>query len=329
MENGNLHLGVLNPLSDAVLGYLSERAQITCCHDWTDTWLMRNVGKFDGILVRSATKVSEKLLTAGKEGKLRVVGTATAGVDHIDLWAAERLGVTVVNSTWGNSLANAEFIIGMMIALSRNFIGYDKQMRCSQYYQEWGIGPELSGKTFGTVGFGRIGSLAAEKARLLGMKVMAYDPYQPHSAFFAKSIIPMTLPELLKEADFVSLSIPLYEDTYKLIGAEELALMKPSSYIIQSSRGGIIDEEALIEALRTKKIAGASIDVFESEWHINPAFKQLDNTILTPHIGCSSRESRTRSGMSVAEDVLRVLEGGPATNRVRPLDDQNFHRLLG
>lgn len=321
---------IANHLAEPVIEYLKEQVNLITWYDgYTWQYLHDSIPKSDALIVRSATRVTEKMLQAGKSGKLKIVGTATAGVDHIDLWAAERLAITIVNSPWGNSLANAEFIIGMMIALSRNIIRCDSHLRKGVWNQELGIGPELAGKTFGTIGFGKIGGLAAEKARLLGMNVLAYDPYAPTDSFAAKGVRRVDLKELLERADFLSLSIPFHKDTNKLIGAEELKLLKPNCFIIQSSRGGIIDEDALIVALKNKIIAGASLDVFRDEPNIREEFKQLDNTILTPHIGCSSQESRIRSGMSVANDILRVLRGENPIHEVTAVSEHNFHKLLG
>jgi D-3-phosphoglycerate dehydrogenase / 2-oxoglutarate reductase len=321
---------VANRLSMPALQFLEQQGRVDIMYEASPMDLLEAIPCYDALLIRSATKVNSDLIQAGSRGRLKVIGTATAGVDHIDLKAAQEQSVMVVNSTWGNSLANAEFIIGMMIALSRNFLNYDRSMRRGEWNQELGIGAELGGKIFGTVGFGRIGSLAAEKARLLGMRVMAFDPFQPIDAFTARGVERVELPELLRSADFLSLSLPHYSNTIHLIGAQELQLLKPTCFLIQSSRGGIIDESALIEVLKKKQIAGASIDVFANEPAPRKEFLELDNTILTPHIGCSSQESRVRSGLRVAEDVLRVLRGEKPLYEVKPIEDpRDFHRLLG
>jgi D-3-phosphoglycerate dehydrogenase / 2-oxoglutarate reductase len=321
-------IGVANPLAPAVLEYLRQRADVITFYD-RDLPLSEHIGGLDGLIIRSATRIDAGLLQAGKQGRLRIVATATAGYDHIDVETAQRLAITVTNSPWGNSLANAEFIIGMMIALSRNFHRYDRQLRDGRWEPETGIGPELTGKVFATIGFGKIGCLAAEKARLLGMRVIAYDPYQADNAFAARGVQRMDLRALLRRADFLSLSIPLYKATYRLIGLEELILLKPTCYIIQSSRGGVVDERALTGLLRDGKIAGAAIDVHEREPFVNGELRRLENTILTPHIGCSSKESRVRSGMAAAEDVLRVLRGDTPVHAVKPVSEQDFHRSLG
>lgn len=255
-------------------------------------------------------------MSDGRRGRLRVVGTATAGWNHINVETARKVNVQVIYSPWGNTLANAEFIIGSMVALSRSLIRSDRLLRMGVWNQEVGIGPELYGKIFGTIGFGKIGSLAAQKALALGMKVVAYDPWRTEYEFVAKGVRPVRLETLLRVSDFVSLSLPLNNETVDLLGARELRLMKPTAYLIQSSRGGVVDEEALIVALARKKIAGAAVDVFLDEPLINPRFRRLENVILTPHIGCSSVESRIRSGLTVARGVLNALRRKPVSNIV-------------
>ncbi len=321
---------ITNPLHEDVVQHLSNFATVTTCYGLKPNEIADHIVEQDALIVRSATRVNESLLTAGKHSRLKVVGTATAGVDHIDLGAAERLGIQVVNSTWGNSLANAEYIIGMMITLSRNIWMYHQRMRAGIWDPEYCLGSELAGKTFGTIGFGKIGSITSEKARLLGMRVIAYDPLEATDAFTAKGVKRLnTLEQVMEQADFLSLSLPFYADTWRMICKEQLRLMKPTSYIIQSSRGGIIDEPDLIWALRNNIIAGAAIDVFVTEPMIRKEFLDLENVILTPHIGCSSMESRLRSGMRVAEDVERVLKGEPPIHQVRSVEARDYHRLLG
>lgn len=307
---------ITNPLHEVPIAYLKRHTDVTIAYDIDERELLKKVINYDALIVRSATRVRSCILTDGARKRLRVVGTATAGFNHINLETAKKLNIPVVYSPWGNTLANAEFIIGAMIALSRNITRSDRLIRRGKWNQEAGIGPELSGKIFGTIGFGRIGSLAAEKARLLGMKILAYDPVRPEYEFNARGAKKVTLPYLLRHSDFVSVSVPLNESTRGLIGERELQFLKPTAYIIQSSRGGTIDEETLLQYLEKRKIRGAFVDVFKEEPQINPRFLKLENVILTPHIGCSSEESRVRSGMAVARGVLNILRGSLATNRI-------------
>ncbi len=324
-------IAVTDPLTDDVINYLKskEDLEVELMYGVEHHILQMRVREFDGLLIRSRTKITDWIIQDGISGNLKVVGTATAGVDHINLSSAKTHRITVVNSPWGNSLANAEYIIGMMIALSRNFIPYHNKMKRGIWNQEYGIGPEIAGKNFCTIGFGRIGSLAAEKARALGMNVFANDPFQNQSRMESKLVKHLPLEELLPLADFLSISVPYYSKTINLLREKELSLLKKSCYVIQSSRGGVIDELALIKALQQKKIAGACIDVFEHEPNFDKDFTKLPNVILTPHIGCSSKESRIRSGMIVAEDVLRVLNKQEPINAVGPVSAENFHKLLG
>ncbi|MEK7628190.1 MAG: hydroxyacid dehydrogenase [Patescibacteria group bacterium] len=307
---------VTNPLSDVALVYLQRRCDVTVDYGLDEHGLLKKIKHFDGLIVRSATPVRSCVLTDGVHACLRVVATATAGYNHVNTDTARKLGIPVVYSPWGNTLANAEFIIGSMIVLARNIARSDRYMRAGVWDQEAGIGPELYGKVFGTIGFGRIGGLTAEKAKLLGMKVIAYDPGRPHYEFETRGVRRVSLHTLLRQADFVSLSVPFSQRTKGLLGKKELSLMKPTAYIIQSSRGGTIDEDALLKALSEEKIRGAAIDVFVDEPVINPLFRKMNHVVLTPHIGCSSQESRVRSGLAVARDVLSVLNGRKATNLV-------------
>lgn len=307
---------ITNPLSKTAIDYLRRFARVSLDYHLDERGLLRKAKHYDAIVVRSSTRVRSCVLSDGRRGRLRVVGTATAGWNHINVETARKVNVQVIYSPWGNTLANAEFIIGSMVALSRSLIRSDRLLRMGVWNQEVGIGPELYGKIFGTIGFGKIGSLAAQKALALGMKVVAYDPWRTEYEFVAKGVRPVRLETLLRVSDFVSLSLPLNNETVDLLGARELRLMKPTAYLIQSSRGGVVDEEALIVALARKKIAGAAVDVFLDEPLINPRFRRLENVILTPHIGCSSVESRIRSGLTVARGVLNALRRKPVSNIV-------------
>lgn len=305
---------VTNHLSPSVLDFLNTKARVDVRLDLNEVDFVKQADRYDAIICRSATRVRSCVLGTGRKGRLKIVATATSGFDHINILRANELNIPVVHSPEGNTVSNAEYIIGAMISISRHFIDADRLMRQGVWDQECVLGSDLRGKTFATVGFGRIGSLAATYAKMLGMNVIAYDPYVSAERFAQAGVASVDLEQLLREGDFISFSVPLSQETLGLVSHRELSLLKQTAYIIQGSRGGIIDEDALIWSLKNRTFAGAVIDVFENEPSPRKDFFELPNVLLTPHYACSTQESRTRSGMSVARDVLSYLRSGTVIN---------------
>lgn len=273
--------------------------------------LMDLLGNADALIVRNRTQVNEDLLASAPS--LKAIGRLGVGLDNIDLEACQKHHIAVLPATGANSNSVAEYVIGSIMALSRR--AYQRpdtltQMQSGQWPRNTLIGGEISGKTLGLIGFGDIARLVAQKASALGMRIHAYDPYLPETSeawTFAKRC---DLVELLAYADCVSLHVPLNESTYHLIDKQSIATMKDGALLINTSRGGVIDDTALSEALRDEKLAGAALDVFETEPMTADSgilFKDLKNVILTPHIAGITEEGNVRVSHLTVANVLKAL----------------------
>jgi len=252
----------------------------------------------DALVVRSGTKVDEKLLSHAQ--RLKIVARAGVGLDNVDVPACERRGIKVLNTPGASSNAVAELALGLMLAVSRKIAKADFSMKKRAWMKKELTGAELEGKTLGIVGLGRIGSLLAIKARALGMKIIYYDP-KADSTLGER----MGLNDLMATADYISLHVPLTPETRELINPAAIALMKKTAVLINTARGGLVDEEALYAALKEGKIAGAALDVYPEEPY-SGKLCELDNIVLTPHIGGSTKEAQQRIG---AELVAKLKEG--------------------
>ena len=265
------------------------------------------VGDYDALIVRSQTQVRANLIESGK--KLKVIGRAGVGTDNIDVDAATRNGIVVVNAPTGNTIAAAEHTIALMLALARNVSQAHGELKSGKWSREKLVGTELRNKTLGIIGLGNVGSEVAKRAQAFEMRVLAYDPFISKDYAHNLKVELVSLNQLLSEADFVTLHVPLTGTTTKLIGTKELAKLKPTARIINCARGGLIDEQAILKAIRTGKLAGAAFDVFTNEPVTDsPLFKE-DKIIATPHLGASTIEAQTSVARDVAEEVLAVLQG--------------------
>jgi D-3-phosphoglycerate dehydrogenase len=250
-----------------------------------------------------------------KTPRLKVVSMHGVGVDHIDLEAASRLGIVIANCPGANDQAVADLTIGLMVAIARQIPSVDRSLRA----QQWGRhnGSELWSKTLGLIGYGRIGRRVAKRALGFDMHILVYDPYiQPDQVGFSEVKL-TSFEEVIQSADFVSLHAALTSETRSVIGAPQLAAMKPSAYLVNTARGGLIDEAALYQALRDKVIAGAALDVFVDEPPLGSPMLQLENVVVTPHIGAHTQEAIERMGVMAAQNVVLTLQGGQPLNRVR------------
>jgi D-3-phosphoglycerate dehydrogenase len=266
------------------------------------------VPAYDALVVRSGVKVDAPLIEAGT--RLAVIGRAGVGVDNIDVAAATRAGITVVNAPTGNTVSAAELTIGLLFALARRLAAADASMRRGEWARSKLTGFELDGRTFGIVGFGKIGQAIAARVRGLGMRVVASDPFLTADGAARAGVELLELPALLATADVVSLHVPLTRSTKGLIGAAELVTMKRSAVILNVARGGVVDEAALAAALADGVIAGAGIDVYSAEPPAaDNALLSAPNTVLTPHLGASTAEAQVRVAIETAEAVLDVLDG--------------------
>ncbi len=270
------------------------------------------IGDYDGLAIRSATKVTDKLLAAAP--RLRVVGRAGIGVDNVDIPAASRRGVVVMNTPFGNSITTAEHAIALTMALARQIPEADASTRAGKWEKSRFMGVELTAKTLGVIGCGNIGSIVAERALGLRMKVVAYDPFLSEERAVKLGVHKVELDELLARADFISLHVPLTERTRNILSAEALAHTKPGVRIVNCARGGLIDEAALAEAIRSGHVAGAALDVFAEEPATESPLFGLPNVVCTPHLGASTTEAQENVALQVAEQMADYLLTGAVQN---------------
>ncbi len=274
----------------------------------TATDLVKEAGGYDALVVRSRTKVTKEVLQAGVP-RLKMVARSGVGLDNVDINVAKALGVQVVNSAEAPSNAVAELVLGYMLSLSRNIAKGDASMKRGEWAKNKLTGFELSGKTVGIVGFGRIGYLVGKKTKALGMRVLCYDVLigQLMDLVREAGAESVTFDKLLAESDFVTVHVPLMPETRNMFGAATLASMKKGSYIINAARGGIIDEKALVEALKSGQLAGAALDVYEEEPTKNVELVKLENVVCTPHIGAESKEAQLGNSTIVASKLIKAL----------------------
>ena len=274
--------------------------------------LAKIIGGYDGLAVRSATKVTADILNQAKN--LKVIGRAGIGVDNIDLETATERGIVVMNTPFGNSITTAEHAIAMLLSLARNIPRANASTKDGKWEKSKFMGVEVNGKMLGIIGCGNIGSIVASRAQGLSMKVQAYDPYLSAERAYDLGIKKVDLTELLQSSDFVSLHAPKTSATENIIDYDALSLMKESAFLINCARGGLVDEAALGEALDEGLIAGAALDVFAVEPATdNPLFKQ-GNIIATPHLGASTTEAQVKVAVQVAEQMSDFLLHGAVSN---------------
>ncbi|KPK46648.1 MAG: hypothetical protein AMJ77_05530 [Dehalococcoidia bacterium SM23_28_2] len=267
------------------------------------------IGEYDAVVVRSETKITADAIAAGK--RLQIVGRAGIGVDNIDLDAATQRGVLVVNAPTGNIISAVEHTIALMLALARNVPQANASLRGGKWDRKRFMGVELRGKTLGIIGLGQVGSEVARRALGLEMEVVGHDPFVPEERARVLGVKMVPLEDLLRQSDFVTVNTTLTEGTRGLIGAEELAMMKPSARIINTARGGIIDEDALYQAVEEGRIAGAAVDVFSKEPAVGSRLTESDRIVVTPHLGASTTEAQERVAVGVAEQIIAYLKGEP------------------
>jgi D-3-phosphoglycerate dehydrogenase len=276
--------------------------------------LAEMIGDFDGLAIRSATKVSAKILD--KARKLKVIGRAGIGVDNVDIAAATARGVIVMNTPFGNSITTAEHAITLMLALARQIPQADASTKAGKWEKNKFMGVEIFGKTLGVIGCGNIGSIVADRAIGLKMKVITYDPYLSAERAMQLGVEKVEFEDLLRRADFITLHTPLTDKTRNIIDAKALAAMKKGVRIINCARGGLIDEAALAEALKSGRVAGAALDVFwEEPATQNPLFG-LPNVVCTPHLGASTTEAQENVALQIAEQMSDYLLRGAISNAV-------------
>ncbi len=272
------------------------------------------IGDYDGLIIRSATKVTAGLLE--KAAKLKVVGRAGSGLDNVDIPAATKKGVVVMNTPGGNTVTTAEHTIGMIFACARMIPQAYASLKAGKWEKKKFEGVELYDKTLGIIGLGAIGSVVASRAIGLGMKVLAYDPFISTEKAKSLGIELADLPAIYKRSDFITIHTPKTKETANLINKNTIARMKDGVRIINCARGGIVNEQDLYEALKTGKVAGAAFDVFEKEPPENHLLLTLENFIATPHLGASTLEAQEKVAVAVAEQVVDYLVAGTVRNAV-------------
>ncbi|MBR8831779.1 MAG: D-3-phosphoglycerate dehydrogenase [Chroococcopsis gigantea SAG 12.99] len=305
---------VSDPIDQVGIDILSQVAGVDVKTGLSAQELVQIIPDYDALMLRSGTKVTKEIIEAGT--KLQIIGRAGVGVDNIDVGAATRQGIIVVNSPEGNTIAAAEHALAMMLALSRHLPEANQSVKENKWERNRFMGSEVYKKTLGVVGLGKIGSHVASVAKSLGMKLLAYDPFISTERAEQLGCTLVDLDLLFSESDYITLHVPKTKETTHLIGSESIAKMKPTVRIVNCSRGGIIDEDALAEAIKAGRVAGAALDVFEQEPLGESKLRELPQVILTPHLGASTAEAQVNVAIDVAEQIRDVLLGLPARSAV-------------
>jgi D-3-phosphoglycerate dehydrogenase len=298
---------IAEELSPATVDALGPDFEVRHCHGSERSDLLSAIEDADAILVRSATKVDAEAIDAGP--KLKVIARAGVGLDNIDVHHATQAGVMVVNAPTSNITSAAELAVGLLLAAARNIAPASAALRRGEWKRSKYAGTELDRKTLGIVGLGKIGVLVTQRLSAFGMNVIAYDPYVQAGRAAQLGVRLVSLDDLLAESDFVSVHLPRTPETVGIIGAEQLARMKPTAILVNAARGGIVDENALYDALKRGQLAAAGLDVFASEPCTDSPLFELDNVVATPHLGASTAEAQENAGIAVARSVRLALAG--------------------
>ncbi len=272
------------------------------------------IGQYDGLIIRSATKVTEDLIE--KATNLKVVGRAGIGLDNVDIAAATRKGIAVMNTPGGNTITTAEHAIAMIMALTRNIPQATSSMKQKLWEKKKFQGREVFHKKLGIIGYGNIGSIVADRARGLQMDVLIFDPNISSEKIAQDGFTPVSLDELYSKADYITIHVPKIKATTKMLNKDAFAKMKDGVMVINCARGGIIDEEDLYEALKSGKVRGAALDVFETEPPTDSPLFTLDNVIATPHLGASTAEAQSNVAIAVANQIIKYLKENTVINAV-------------
>jgi len=307
---------VSDPIDQVGIDILSQVAQVDIKTNLPPEELLKIIPDYDALMIRSGTRVTKDVIEAG--ANLQIIGRAGVGVDNVDVPTATRRGVLVVNSPEGNTVAAAEHAVAMMLSLSRYIPVANQSVKSGQWDRKSFTGVEVYKKTLGIVGLGKIGSHVAEIARAMGMRLLAFDPYLSKERADQLGCQLVEMDMLLRESDYITLHMPKTPETYHLINAEALDKMKPTARLVNCARGGIIDEAALVDALKQGKIAGAALDVYEQEpLEAESSLRSLGKElVLTPHLGASTEEAQVNVAIDVAEQIRDVLLGLPARSAV-------------
>ncbi|HLE80914.1 MAG TPA: phosphoglycerate dehydrogenase, partial [Dehalococcoidia bacterium] len=299
---------VSEAIAEDGLDVLRQRTEVDYRPNLKKDQLLEAIPEYDALVVRSNTRVTAEVIEAGKN--LKVVARAGVGVDNIDVAAATRKGVVVVNAPGGSTTAAAEHTIAMMLSLARHIPHAHASLRAGKWQRQDFMGTEVRHKTLGVIGLGKIGTEVVRRAQGLEMRTLAFDPFASEELAHHLGVELAPMEELLRRSDFITVHTPLTEATKSLIGARELAVMKPTACIINCARGGIVDEEALLAALEDGRIGGAALDVFSQEPPGQIPLLACDRVIATPHLGAMTHEAQVSVAVDIAQEVITVLEGG-------------------
>jgi len=298
---------IAEELSPATIAVLGDQFEIRNCDGANRSELLSNLATVNAVLIRSATKMDAEALAAAPN--LKIIARAGVGLDNVDVPAATAAGVLVVNAPTSNIVSAAELAVSLLLAVARNVVPANLALKNGQWKRSQFGGVELQGKTVGIIGKGKIGMLVAQRLAGFDMKFVAYDPYVKAAPSGGPEIRMVSLDELLAESDFVTIHIPKTSETAGLIDSAALAKMKPSAFVINAARGGVLDEAALFDALKTGAIAGAGLDVYATEPCTDSPLFALDNVVATPHLGASTEEAQEKAGVAVAESVVAAFAG--------------------
>ena len=303
-----MKIGICDPIAQEGVEILKKEGfEVVDLTDVPKEELTKHVEDLDAIIVRSATKVRREMIDAAKN--LKVIGRAGVGLDNVDVEYAKSKGIKVINTPGATSISVAELTIGLILAVMRKIAYADRETRSGNWPKKKCKGIEMYGKTLGIIGIGRIGREVAKRAKAFGMKVIYYDVYRPDEATEKElGVEYRDLDSLISEADVITLHVPLTPETKHLINAERIAMMKDNAIIINAARGGIVDEDALYDTLKSGKLYGAALDVYENEPLKESKLFELDNIVLTPHIGAQAKEGQTRAGVEVAQKIAEALK---------------------
>ena len=304
---------IADAINEKGIENLKEVAEVVVDTSITPEELANTIHEYDGIVVRSRTKLTADLIK--KADNMKIIARAGVGVDNIDLNAATEKGIMVVNSPESTSITVAEHTMGLLLTMARKLSIADKSVKEGKWEKKKFMGVELRNKTLGVIGMGRIGSQVVNRCKAFEMDAMAYDPYLPEEVAKQMGVKLTDLDTVLKNADFITIHVPLTPETKHLISTEQFEIMKDSAFITNCARGGIIDEDALYDALTNNKIGGAALDVYEEEPPAEDSkLFELDNIVLTPHIAASTKEAQRDAAIIVADEIIDLFKGGTPKN---------------
>ena len=298
---------VADSINQKGIDNLKEVAEVVVDIDITSEDLLNTISEYEAIVVRSRTKVSREIIDRGN--KLKIIARAGVGIDNVDVEAATERGIMVINAPESTSITVAEHTIGMMLTVARKIAIADKSVKKNKWEKNRFMGVELRNKTLGVVGMGRIGSQVVSRCKAFEMNAIVHDPYLPKQIVKEMGLKLTDLKTVLKKADFITIHVPLTPETKHLISKEEIEIMKDDAFLVNCARGGIIDEDALYDALTNDKLGGAALDVYEKEPPKNDKLLTLNNIVTTPHIAASTKEAQRDASIIVANEMIKVLNG--------------------